>query len=140
MTDVSYRYCIYSLSNTTHAVGVGTGGLIAWDAAIEDPDSLMASGQFTPDIPGLYRISVTIGVPTTGGVFSLILRKNGSDYLYGQNAGTTAYAGAISLSTLVYLNGSSDYVDCRALGDTSANLYTATTPFNQFAAELVSAG
>ena len=66
--------------------------------------------RFTPSVAGYYQVNGQIqpNASYTGGAISLY--KNGSSFKYGNYDTNNAYGGQV-LSTLVYLNGSTDYIE-----------------------------
>jgi hypothetical protein len=89
-------------------------GVIVWNVAAIDPDTLMntSTGRFTPTVAGVYRIGVVLHTSTVG-IGDIRIRKNGADVLLAQDlsGGGGSSIAAKQLSTLVALNGSTDYVD-----------------------------
>jgi hypothetical protein len=67
--------------------------------------------RFTPTIAGYYQINLAVGFAAMSvGELILQINKNGTVYQYGADVvGTTTYI--TSMSTLVYMNGSTDYVE-----------------------------
>ena len=80
--------------------------------------------RFTPNVAGYYQVSSTVKYSTLGsGEWVAIIYKNGvayksgsSDYLV--NGGN----GQSHVSALVYLNGSSDYLEVFAYSDSAMNI------------------
>ena len=71
--------------------------------------------RFTPQVAGYYQINATAGVQAGTGIFELDFYKNGSNYYYGTTVPNNAGGGPqVGTSTLMYLNGSTDYVECYA--------------------------
>ena len=86
--------------------------------------------RFTPSTPGYYQINAawqSSGV-TAGCV--LVLRKNGVDFRYGTCANTSLATPLVAISTLVYLNGTTDYLEVFAGQTTTLN--TAATNLTTF--------
>jgi hypothetical protein len=100
-----------------------TDTLVAYNNEIFDPDGWFASNRYTPQRAGWYQIScgARLYVPASGQTNerALLLRKTGTDIAV--SGGYGAITGTIS--QLVYLNGTTDYVD---VAITSAN--TGTVP------------
>jgi hypothetical protein len=96
-----------------------------------------ATGRFTPTIAGFYQVNGSCFVnatTVTGG--GIQIRKNGvttlsEDYFYN-----TAQSGAprFSVSTLVYLNGSTDYVSLFAASVGTSAWVAALMYFSGFLA------
>jgi hypothetical protein len=66
--------------------------------------------RFTPTVGGYYQINalVTLGVTATS--CTLYIYKNGSNYKNGINIPSTGYNSS-SVSDVVFLNGSTDYIE-----------------------------
>jgi hypothetical protein len=84
--------------------------------------------RFTPTVAGYYHIIVTCSLSETNSAYRIVssIWKNGSQY----NTGTTAAASgntfpASSATTLLYMNGSTDYVEGYVYLDSAA---TSTIP------------
>jgi len=69
--------------------------------------------RFTPTVAGYYQVSGSIGgSPTSAGYFFTMVYKNGSNYKSGANFPISGTYGPQSVcSSLVYLNGSTDYIE-----------------------------
>jgi hypothetical protein len=77
--------------------------------------------RFTPTVAGYYQANVFIAGPTSAtGVTATYIYKNGARYATSANVN---YAGGnvVSLSSLVYLNGSTDYIECYCYQDTGVS-------------------
>lgn len=71
-----------------------------------------STSRFTPTVAGYYQVNATLGFGgmTSGGAF-LSIYKNGSSFKYG-NLYTASAVGILStVNTLVYLNGTTDYLE-----------------------------
>jgi hypothetical protein len=93
-----------------------------------------ATGRFTPQVAGYYQINVNIQL--SGSAITLassIIRKNGNTAAF---VGTSAFSFnstpyRFSGSTLIYCNGSSDYIDTTAyVSATSGNNVVAGSVFS----------
>ena len=76
-----------------------------------DTNSNFASSRFTPTLAGYYQINGAASANANLILASLF--KNGVEYKRGGQAGASPQTGLI-VSTLVYLNGSTDYVELYA--------------------------
>jgi len=67
--------------------------------------------RFTPTVAGYYQINagVTMASPDTG--CAAYLYKNGSGYQWGSSRGTANMFPTATTTTLVYMNGSTDYLE-----------------------------
>jgi hypothetical protein len=97
---------------------------------VEDVDSAncysTSTGRFTPTEAGYYQISGGVQTASNGGTMALVY-KNGSEYARGSfpNSATVGVAG--SISTLVYMNGTSDYVELYGFQSSGGSLNTAVS-------------
>jgi len=71
-----------------------------------------AGGRFTPTVPGVYQINASVYCNPSGAYARAILYKNGVANRTGDFfAGVVGNSCIATLSTQVYLNGSTDYVE-----------------------------
>lgn len=110
-------FSAYLSANQSVSSGVTTR--VACDAEEFDTanafDSTTNKGRFTPQVAGTYLVTAHIGASasTAGTVFVPYIYKNGTAYKVGQSyippSGSSSMNG--SITALVYLNGSTDYVE-----------------------------
>jgi hypothetical protein len=97
---------------------------VAYATEIIDTDNWFASNRYTPQLAGYYQINCGARIFLTGGVSNaeagLVLRKNGGTGGVAHNGGFGAVTG--STSQLVYLNGSTDYVDVAIFNSQTGNV------------------
>jgi hypothetical protein len=95
-----------------------------------DTNNNYASSRFTPNVTGYYQIngSVTLtGASTSFFVISAIY-KNGAIYSQGQpSLGNSNYYPTSVVGTVLYLNGSTDYVELYGFGSASGVWSTYNT-------------
>jgi hypothetical protein len=72
---------------------------------------MYASSRFTPTIAGYYQVNASLSMATSVTGVQLILYKNGSVYKYIFNIISTTVVNSGVGSALVYLNGSTDYIE-----------------------------
>jgi hypothetical protein len=65
--------------------------------------------RFTPTIAGYYQISGAVGLTGTNTRILCTIYKNGSEYFRGIDA--TANLSQVTVSGLIYFNGSTDYIE-----------------------------
>ena len=75
-----------------------------------DTNNNFASSTFTPTVAGYYQVSGGLAVAVTDTGIRLAVYKNGTVFKY-LSYDYSAAAGATYGSALVYLNGSSDYIE-----------------------------
>jgi hypothetical protein len=76
-----------------------------------DTNNNFASSRFTPTVAGYYQITGCVSVATSFCTIYPTIYKNGGLFKFGSGMQTSAIA---SVSSLIYLNGSTDYVEIYA--------------------------
>ena len=105
-----------------------------------DTNNNFASNRFTPTVAGYYQINLNCSMASTTATQFMFINpfKNGSSYVVGNISiplsGVT-YARA-TVSTLMYLNGTTDYVEGYAYFSAN-NLTAASSDGVQFSGSLV---
>jgi hypothetical protein len=68
--------------------------------------------RFTPSVAGYYQINAQVLTPSNANLSQVSVYKNGESYAMATfYHATTGVTNQYPLSTLVYLNGSSDYIE-----------------------------
>jgi len=94
-----------------------------------------STGKFTPQVAGYYQVNVQVdyganGVAAASSIDAAIA-KNGSNYSYAGLANTAAGSfPAAQCSDLVYLNGSTDYIQAQAYQNSSSTCNGVTCRFS----------
>jgi len=94
--------------------------------------------RFTPNVAGYYQVNLSVFVNTSSGVVQSTLFKNGAQYLVEITKNDSAGI-AVQVSTVLYLNGTTDYIE-GYIYQTSGSSYTTWTnrpDLYQFSAALV---
>jgi len=77
-----------------------------------DTNSNFASSTFTPTVAGYYQVTAAMQVGAFFTTGNLVIYKNGSSYKKGfATGGVTGTTGIFTVTTLVYCNGSTDYIE-----------------------------
>ena len=130
-------FSAYATSN--QSISSATFTKITFDTEVFDTNSNFASSRFTPTVAGYYQVNGNMRCGGTSKTVAVVaIYKNGSSYGYGnQINGTSAIQ--LVVSEIVYLNGSTDYVELYGYVDaTSPTFEYATTAANcRFSASLV---
>lgn len=86
---------------------------ITFDTELYDTNNNFASSTFTPTVAGYYQINATVYMNATAQTLALIaIYKNGSAYGQGnQFYGTLSGSSGCVISDIIYMNGSTDYID-----------------------------
>lgn len=87
-----------------------------------------STSRFTPNVAGYYMITANIETLSVAANYLVAqLKKNGSVWFIGSNFPTSASAGPnSSLAALVYLNGSTDYVEIYVQASANATVTSQT--------------
>lgn len=95
--------------------------------------------RFTPNVAGYYQVTAAVQIGGTGLNNSVSnLYKNGSSYQFGQYLPSASSPNISVLSSLVYMNGTTDYLELYATGAVSSGSVTFNNG-SHFAAVLVRA-
>ena len=100
---------VQSLTNQTNTK-------ITLDVELFDTNNNFASSRFTPTISGYYLFSAQVSTNTTLNNVNLYaqIMKNGSSIGSNIGVGTTTSSTGVHLTSLVFMNGSTDYVEIYA--------------------------
>ena len=103
----------YQTSGNANTLTGNTDVKITLDTELFDTNGNFASSRFTPTVPGYYQISAAITVNYwSGSILSVAIYKNGAYYSVSNTGYPQSVGGVrVVVSTLVYLNGSTGYVE-----------------------------
>ena len=102
---------------------ISTGSYVKVQLNAEEWDSAncfdsTTNYRFTPNVAGYYQINASIYITYNtagGGIIQTVIYKNGAAYRYGMagytTTGNVGMYGMYPISSLVYLNGSTDYIE-----------------------------
>ena len=95
--------------------------------------------RFTPTVAGYYQVNGNVELAGTGVLqCSAAIYKNGSTYCQGSFVNTSTTDTTSQVSTLVFLNGSTDYIELYAYNSASSSSIIGTSPHQTtFSASLV---
>lgn len=94
-------------------VSTSNGALLLQVTEESDTNNAYSTGRFTPLVAGYYQASGTLQVNASSVAYAAIqLKKNGTAICTNASApyASNLY-GSATLSTLVYLNGTTDYIE-----------------------------
>lgn len=95
--------------------------------------------KFTPNVAGWYQVNATVDVNTQVSRLVAIIYKNGSAFKWGvDNQAASNIVSGSTVSTLVYLNGTTDYLEAYIFSGSASN-FTADAKQAYFQAFLVGA-
>jgi len=119
-------FSAYANSGTTIANASFTK--VLFDTENFDTNNNFASSRFTPTVAGYYQISA--GVSQAGTLIAnnnvLGIHKNGTWSVVGSTAGASSNNGYWSVSGLLYMNGSTDYVEIYLYQNSGGTITTNT--------------
>lgn len=115
---------------STQQTGISNGVLtkVNFDTESWDTNNNFASSRFTPTVAGYYQVNThAIGGtnPTSSGTKILSIYKNGSRHRENtlNIASTSGSVTFGSVSSLIYLNGSTDYIEVYVYADGMPSTY-----------------
>jgi hypothetical protein len=141
--------CAAHLAATTQPIALNTYTKIIFDTATLNPGTgyNVANGRFTPDVAGWYEVTATVSVEGTQNTdnFQINVYKNGASArrlaVLSTSVTTNLATLHLSGSGLVYLNGSTDYVEIFTyrgqVSGTAAVSGAAAGNLSHFSAKLV---
>jgi hypothetical protein len=98
-------------SSAIQNLSAATATKILYQQEEWDTNNNFASSRFTPTVAGYYFISAGTRTGNAGGTeFVSLITKNGTTYAHGSNNSATGINLSV-VSTLVYMNGSTDYLE-----------------------------
>jgi len=108
---------------------------ITFTTELFDTNNNYASSRFTPTVAGYYQFNASICLVSTTTTHSIIsgLYRNGTLYSQGQPllASTNFYPQSL-VSSVIYLNGSTDYVEIYGFGNTGGTFNIYNTQENTY--------
>ncbi len=120
---------------TAQTITTGVATKVTFNSEEFDTANNFASSTFTPTVAGYYIITANAQISfsdSTGGLSSVYIYKNGSAYSRaGMNISSsitnTNYA---AVSTVIYMNGTTDYVEMYAIGTSGSATITLNATSN----------
>ena len=105
---------------------------VTFDVELFDTNNNFASSRFTPTVAGYYQFNFAVQIPygSSSAYISGLLYKNGStQFGLGTSAsGTGSLYPASASSQLVYMNGTTDYIEVFAYGAPNSGSTYSTQP------------
>lgn len=120
----------------TVPTGLTTTFFTSYGTATFDPTSAFdpLTGKFQPQVPGYYQVNAVVSYGVNGisatAVTGLIAKNgSGSEVLAGCGSSTTTYP-SIQASAVVYMNGTSDYLQVGTYHNAAGNATSITCNFS----------
>jgi len=133
-------FSVFKTSN--QSITGSTWTKITFDSEQFDTASCYSSSRFTPNVAGYYVINCNIFVttPSTNSYIQHAIYKNGSLFsLIAETQVTTVSYTSVPGSVLIYLNGSTDYVEIYFQAGFNATAYGDAQPYTYVQGYLVRA-
>ena len=93
--------------------------------------------RFTPTVAGYYQINGAVACTVNTNYLAASIYKNGAAFAVGSYIGVGTPAGAgSSVSTIIYMNGTTDYIELWALSGT-ANVALAANTTTMFSGAMI---
>lgn len=108
---------------TAQTLGASVYTKVLFQTEEFDTNSNFASSRFTPTVPGYYQINAQIlfGLSALDSA-QIAVYKNGVNWKEGTRMLLAAGSSALVVSSLVYLNGSTDYVEIYVAPSSTLNI------------------
>ena len=123
MGGVAPAFSAYAPSNQT-GLGVGSYTKITLTTKVFDTNNNFDSTtnyRFTPTVAGYYLIIGTVTGPNVNNYSAgSVIYKNGASFAWGSAVGSANQYATATASTIMYLNGSTDYVELYYFNGTGA--------------------
>jgi hypothetical protein len=118
-------------ANSTTSVASGVETKVTLGAEDFDTANCFASSRFTPNVAGYYWISAAMRCENLLAA-NVALYKNGARHSWGTNANAGTYHSHVS--DLIYLNGTTDYVELYAYQGSAGTQNVGTQLFSPVSA------
>jgi hypothetical protein len=123
--------------SVNQSVSAGSWVKVILDDEHFDTNDNFASSRFTPNVAGYYQINGGTYCPSCTRLLSAIL-KNGAHLFYGSDLTTVTSEQRSRISALIYMNGTSDYLELYGLSF-NGTVWGASTANSFFNGALVRA-
>jgi hypothetical protein len=102
-----------AVKNATQAISAAAATKILFQTEEFDTNSSYdtSNSRFTPTVAGYYQVTLRIRPNATNGEAEATIYKNGSNFKDGSNISVTGTQNGTIVSALIYLNGTTDYVE-----------------------------
>jgi len=122
--------CFSAYNNATQSISNNTLTKISFQVENFDTNGNFDSTtnyRFTPTVAGYYQINAGLNMATGSGIASVAIYKNGNEWQSGSQMPLNgSYSVRPVISTVIYFNGSTDYVEIYGLQISGGNLNVGT--------------
>jgi hypothetical protein len=115
-------------NNASQSISSNTLTKILFQLEDFDTNNNFASSRFTPTVAGYYQINAGLNIaPAASGVAAVAIYKNGNEWQSGSQVPMNGtYSVRPVVSTVIYFNGSTDYVEIYGLQISGGSLNVGT--------------
>jgi hypothetical protein len=124
-------------ANSTQTPAASTFTKVTLGTELFDTNSNFASSRFTPTIAGYYQINGTVNMAGSVARLLVTIYKNGSEWNRGFDVNANTLSG--TTSQLMYLNGSTDYVELYTFNTSGGVAINGVEAYTCFSGSLVRA-
>lgn len=124
---------------TSQAISAASFTVCNVNTEMFDTNSCFDTGtyRFTPTVAGYYQVNAQVAFQTAATLVIASVWKNGVRGFVESLIWTTGGLTTVSCSGIVYMNGTTDYLDLRAYSDSTANTVVDGKNNTAFSATLV---
>jgi hypothetical protein len=122
-----YGPAFYAYNSSATSLINGAGTKIAFQTKLFDTANCFdntTNYRFQPNVAGYYQLSGSVRVDTSCAYIGCYIWKNGSNYSGGNFTNLTTTNAQSVISSLMYLNGTTDYAELAAFITTTSNTTT----------------
>jgi hypothetical protein len=125
----------------TTSIPSATYTKITFDTEEFDTNNNFASSRFTPTVAGYYQINGGFATLAASGLMLAVIYKNGSAFKVGNQVLASSFGIQSCVNSIVYLNGTTDYVEIYGFQSSGSTVSTAgsTVLYNYFNGAMVRA-
>jgi hypothetical protein len=131
-------FSAYLSADQTVTSGVLTK--VAYDTESFDTANCFSSSRFTPNVAGYYQVNTTIAGQASTALTIILgqIYKNGSSFTYGLLNFNTGGNARYTMTDLIYMNGTTDYLEVYARADGTGTVsFSSGINVSKFSACLV---
>jgi len=125
----------------TTSIPSATYTKITYDTEEFDTNNNFASSRFTPTVAGYYQINGGFATLAGSGLMLATIFKNGGAFKTGNQVAANSFGVQSCVNSIIYLNGSTDYVEIYGFQSSGSTVSTAgsTVLYNYFNGAMVRA-
>lgn len=111
-------------ASVVQSIPSATPTKIVFDTKAFDTNNNFASSRFTPTVAGYYSLQTLVSLVNSAARATIVtVFKNGVELMRGSRLETTGFSGSPG-SWLVYMNGTTDYVEIYLFQNSGSSLNT----------------